>query len=98
MLLPNVIHVITFLAVVIAPVPFLSYFILFAHTQVMLILILINVQYLQNFVFSLVKKLEWPKSLLVRFPPPNRKVPQANFPSPYPLTLYGKFWVKDHVC
>ena len=41
----------SFLAVVIAPVPFL--FQLHLHTQVILILNLMVVQYLQNVVFSL---------------------------------------------
>ena len=29
---------------------------------------------------------------------PIEKSPQANFPSPYPLTLFGKPWVEDQVC
>ena len=52
----------SFLAVVIAPVPFL--FQLHLHTQVILILNLMVVQYLQNVVFSLLKKVR-----IVKFTP-----------------------------
>ena len=67
--LNNNFHVITqikFLAVVIAPVPFL--FLLHAicmHRFLMLILVLINNKY------------QWSKSLL-RFPPPDKKIPQTS--------------------
>ena len=63
----------------------------------MLILILIDAQYLQNFVFDL-KMFEWSKSLL-RFSPPNKNPPPpakilipsywGDFP-PYPLMLFRK--------
>ena len=47
----------------------------------MLILILIDVQYLPNLVFSYIwKRLKCSKSLLVRFPPLNKKIPPAKFP------------------
>ena len=45
------------------------------YTQVILILILIDVQYLQN-VFSALKKVfESSESLIARFPPPDKKIP-----------------------
>ena len=48
----------------------------------MLILILIDVQYLHNLVCSFEKRLKCSKSLLVRFPPLNKKVLPAKFPIP----------------
>ena len=47
------------------------------------ILILIDVQYLQNVVFSIEKKFEWSKSLLIRFSPPDKKYHQQNFQFPH---------------
>ena len=40
--------------------------------------------------FQFWKRLEWSKSLLFRFPPPDKKFPQQNFPFPHPLRLFGK--------
>ena len=64
-------------------------------TQVMLILILIDVQYSQNAVFTFGKDLNHqnhsssgsPKSLLLRLSPPGRKIPppQQNFWFPLPM-------------
>ena len=46
----------------------------------MLIFILIDVQYLQNVVFSFGKKFEWSKSLFLRFPLPDKSpTPLAKF-------------------
>ena len=73
----------SFLAVVIAPVSFvlISYSL---RTQVMLILTLIDIQYSQKAVFSF-KKFEWSKSLLLRFPPPNKKLSPSNkISDPFP--------------
>ena len=64
------------------------------HTQVMLILILIYVQYLQNIVFSFEKGLSGQNHSLSDFSHPIEKSPQANFLSSYPLTLFGKSWAK----
>ena len=54
-------------------------------SQVMIILILIDVQYLLNAVFSFEKRLS--ESLLLQFPPPNKKIPPLIkiFHSPSPL-------------
>ena len=64
-------------------------------TQVMLILILIDVQYSQNAVFTFGKDLNHqnhssigsPKSILLRLSPPGRKIPppQQNFWFPLPM-------------
>ena len=55
-----------------------------------MILILINVQYLLNAVFSFEKDLN-DQNHSLRFAPPDKKIPQQNFPlSPYPLTLFRK--------
>ena len=48
----------------------------------MLILILIDVQYLQNLVFNFEKRCKCSKSLLVRLPLFNEKIPPAKFPIP----------------
>ena len=65
-------------------------------------LVWIDVQYLQDVVFSFEKRFEWSKLLLARFQPHNKKIPspQQNFPSlpiggwgdspHYPLTLFGR--------
>ena len=82
--LNNNIHVITpkkmsHLAAVIAPIFILtlSYFL---YTQVMLILILINVQYLQKVTFSF-KKVEMVKFTPFQIPTTQQKKPQQNCPS-----------------
>ena len=66
----------------------------------MLILILIDAQYLQNVVFRFEKSLEGSKSLLLRFPPPDKKIPPAKFfplgDLPYPLMLFGKTCEKSN--
>ena len=50
----------------------------------MMILILINVQYLLNAVFSFEKDLN-DQNHYLRFAPPDKKIPQQNFPlSPTP--------------
>ena len=46
------------------------------------ILILIEVQYLQNVVFSFEKHLNGQNLLLIRFLPPDKKISQQNFPVP----------------
>ena len=67
----------------------------FLHTQIMLIiLILINVQYLQNVVFSFQKGSSGQNHSLSDSHHPIEKSPPANFPSPYPLILFGKSWKK----
>ena len=86
-----------FLAVVAAPVSFLFYFHTI-YTQVMLLFILINVQYLQNVVFSFEKGLSGQNHSLSDSHHLIEKSPLANFPSPSPLTLLGKPWTKDQVC
>ena len=48
----------------------------------MLILILIVIQYLWDVVFSFEKGLNGQNSLLLRFPPPNKKFPSEKFPIP----------------
>ena len=64
----------------------------------MLILILIDVQYIQNVVFYLWRRSEWSKSLL-RYLPPNKKIlpnKVSYLPHwggifcPYPVMLFGK--------
>ena len=52
---PNIKIKTSFLAVVIAPIPFLFLISYYFETQIMLILILIDVQYSQNVVFSFEK-------------------------------------------
>ena len=65
------------------------------YTQVIQILILTNIQYLQNVVFSFEKGLSG-QSLIVGFPPPNRKIlPRQISHSPYPSMSIGKLWTKD---
>ena len=55
-----------------------------------MILILINVQYLLNALFSFEKDLN-DQNHSLRFALPDKKIPQQNFPlSPYPLTLFWK--------
>ena len=70
-------------------------------TKVMLISILIDVQYLQNDVFLLWKRFEWLNTILLRYPPTDKKVhPSKIFHfsstrgifSSHPLTLFGKPW------
>ena len=59
----------------------------------MLILVLIDVQYSQKALFSFEKRFHWSKSLLLRFPLPNKKIPQpVKFlvPSPPLLTIVWK--------
>ena len=59
------------------------------ETQVILILVLIDVQYSQKVIFSFKKDLTGQKSLLLRFPPPGKKIPQSqNFP--HSLLLFSK--------
>ena len=54
------------------------------YTETMLILILVDVQYLENVVFS-------SKSLLFKFPPANRKLPLRKiYYSSNPLPLFAK--------
>ena len=86
-----------FLAVVAAPVSFLFYFHTI-YTQVTLLFILINVQYLQNVVFSFEKGLSGQNHSLSDSHHLIEKSPLANFPSPSPLTLFGKPCTKDQVC
>ena len=68
------------------------YFSYSLYTLVMPILILINVQYLQKVVFSF-EKGQMVKTLLLRFSPPDKKIPplspQQNFWCQHPLTLFG---------
>ena len=73
----------SFLAVAIAPVPFLFNFIVFAHTQITQILILINVQYLQNVVFSFEKgSTSQTHSFSDSYHPIKKIFPLQNFPFP----------------
>ena len=65
------------------------------HTQVMLIMILINVQYLENVVFNFEKGSSGQNHSLSDSHHAIEKSPQANFPSPYPVALFGKPWAKD---
>ena len=64
----------------------------------MLLFILINVQYLQNVVFSFEKGLSGQNHSLSDSHHLIEKSPLANFSSPSPLTLLGKPWTKDQVC
>ena len=69
----------------------------------MLMLILIDVQYLQNTNFSFEKGLNGQISVfLPQVPPPNKKSPHQNFSFPrtvgrdiprHPLMLFGKFCI-----
>ena len=71
------------------------------YSCTMLILILIDIHYSQKAAFS-TEKFEWSKSLLLRFPPPSKKLSPSNkisdsFPQggrnfPHPLALFGKPW------
>ena len=64
----------------------------------MLLFILINVQCLQNVVFSFEKGLSGQNHSLSDSHHLIEKSPLVNFPSPTPLTLLGKPWRKDQVC
>ena len=64
----------------------------------MLLLILINVQYLQNVIFSFEKGSNGQNHSLSDSDHPKEECPKANFPSPYPITLFGKPWAKDQTC
>ena len=72
----------------------------FLHTQVMLILISIDVQYSQKGVFSFEKGLYHQKTLLLWFLWPSKKSPPSkisnsgNYPPPHPLPLFGKPWTQ----
>ena len=70
---------------VIAPVPFLFLISYPLHTQGMLILTLIDVQYLQKAAFSFLKIFGSSKSLLLRFPPLSNPPPaKVLIPTPTP--------------
>ena len=70
---------------VIAPVPFLFLISSPLHTQGMLILTLIDVQYLQKAAFSFLKIFGSSKSLLLRFPPLSNPPPaKVVIPTPTP--------------
>ena len=74
---------------------FISYY-LCAH--VMLILILVNVQYLQNVNFSF-EKVSKGQNLSLSFYHLIKKIPWRQIPhSSYLLMLFGKPWTKDEVC
>ena len=45
-------------------------------------------------LFLALKKFEWPKPLLVRFPTPNRKIPLGKFSTLLPLNTIWKTLVK----
>ena len=68
------------------------------HIQVMLIVISINVQYLQNVVFSFEKGSSGQSHSLSGSHHPVEKSPPGKFPIPYPLTLFWKPWAEDQAC
>ena len=71
----------------------------FLYTQVMLILILINVQYLQNVVFSFGNGLSGKNhSLSDSHHPVEKSPPRQIYHLPPPFILFGKPWTKDQVC
>ena len=63
----------------------------------MLTLILIDVQYLINVVFSFEKDLNSQNSLLLRFPPPYKNPPSKMFNSPTPSCYLENPGGKHHV-
>ena len=65
----------------------------------MLILILVNVQYLHNVAFGFEKGLSDQNHSLADYHYSTEKFPQANIspPPPYYLVLFGKPWRKDQV-
>ena len=70
----------------------------FLYTQVMLILILINVQLLQNVVFNFEKDLSGQNHSFSDSHHPIEEYPPGKFPiPPYPLTLFENPWTKDQV-
>ena len=64
----------------------------FLYTQVMLILILINVQYLHIVIFSFERKsLEWSKSLVLKFPSIHKIIPSPQQKFSFVTTPYSNW-------
>ena len=59
----------------------------------MLILILINVQYLQIVIFSFEKRFEWLKAILLRLPSTNKIITPPPSKQLFTVTLFKKPWM-----